>query len=750
MDEAEFEKQMKDAYPAPTAPESVRRRLGAIGAHKPAPRRPVVRRVALAMVGVSLFAIGLSVVRLKGGKTGSAAAALPEPGQLRLKDAKGLEKGTCPLKHTEVSARIDGVVSRVTVTQTFMAPEGESGPLEAVYSFPLPENAAVTAMEMRIGKDRIVRATLKRRGIARQAYEVAKKLGKAAALLDQERPNVFTQSVANLLPGQPVEVTLTYTALVPFKNGQYEFAFPMTVGPRYSTSNSGIRRLPFLPAPTGIPTRSGHDIGLKVSLNGGLPLRSLNSAQHSVRINAPDAMHAMVSLTPQDTVPNRDFILRYQLNGQEMQEGLLCHADGSGGGQFLLMLQPPAQPAPEAIAPREVVFVIDQTGSQSGLPLEVSKKIIRACLKRLKPTDTFQLLGFNTEVYPCFPKAVLATPENLAKAEAYLAPLEGNGGTDILKSMHTALTLPDEPGRLRLVAYFTDGFVDNEDAIFHTIAKDRGRVRLFPFGVGSSVNRWLIEGMAREGRGVSEIVPLDSRADELADRFAERLADPVLTDIELATGRSSPIAESRLPAPEGLRRKRRITADSSEEKKSAAYWASISEVYPRHLPDVFAAAPIVVTGRYSKAGPGVLKLTGNLGGLPWQRIINVNFPAKTEGTEAIGTLWAREKIAELSFEEARGEEREEVITQTALAHNLMSQYTSFVAVEERIVTKAGKSRRVAVESELPEGMKPEAATTFAAPEPGSVVLTLLGLVGLGIFLRRRLAESALPAIQKLS
>ncbi|MGC4043134.1 MAG: VIT domain-containing protein [Armatimonas sp.] len=719
MDDTEFEKQLKEAYAPPPAPESVHERVRGIEAMMPLPqRRPVVRRVALAMVGAMLFAVGLSVVRLQGGKTGSAAAALPEPGQLLLKGKAGKAQGTCPLTHTEVSARIDGVVSRVTVTQTFVAPKDQSGPLEAVYTFPLPENAAVSAMEMRIGADRIVRATLKRRAAAHLVYELAKASGKTAALLDQERPNVFTQSVANLLPGQPVQVTLTYTALVPFKNGQYEFVFPMTVGPRYE-SNGGSEtgksgpRLPFLPVANSIPMRNGHDIGLKVSIDGGLPLRSLNSAMHAVRIDAPDASHAIVALAPQDTVPNRDFILRYKLSGQEVQEGLLCNADGTGGGQFLLMLQPPAQPAPEAIAPREVVFVIDQTGSQSGEPLEVSKKVIRACLKRLKPTDTFQLLGFNTEVYPCFPKAVPATPENLAKAEAYLDPLVGDGGTDILKSMEAALTLPDEPGRLRLVAYFTDGFVDNEDAIFKTIAKDRGRVRIFPFGVGSSVNRWLIEGMAREGRGVSEIVPLDSRADELATRFAERMADPVLTDIQL-DGRS------------------------------------LSEVYPKQLPDVFAAAPLVVTGRYSKAGPGILRLSGNLGGKPWHRDVSVNFPARTTGTEAIGTLWAREKIAELSFEQARGEEREEAITQTALAYNLMSEYTSFVAVEERIVTQGGKSRRVAVTSELPEGMAPENATTFATPEPGSVVLALLGLVGLGIFSRRRLAESAPVTIEKLS
>ncbi|MDQ2732639.1 MAG: VWA domain-containing protein, partial [Armatimonadota bacterium] len=576
-----------------------------------------------------------------------------------------------------------------------------SGPVEAIYTFPLPHDAAVDGMSMQIG-DRIIKGEIKRKEEAREIYEAAKAAGKSTALLDQERPNIFTQSVANIMPGNAIQVTISYVNLLKYDEGKYEFVFPMVVGPRYTPGGGyvtpGQRGDPSPPAaaPTGSlddtsvvtdadkisppiateGTRAGHDISLSVHILAGVPLDQITSVLHAVNIDRKSASEATVSLQDQKTIPNKDFILRFTVGGSGVQSGMLVHSSGEGSGFFTLILQPPPSPAPSEVSPKEMIFVIDQTGSQSGWPIEKAKETMKYCMSHLNPGDTFQLLGFNTDVFPCFPKPVEASAKNIAKAQAFLAPIEGNGGTDILKSVEYSLKLPTDPARPRIICYMTDGFVGNDMQIIDYIKKNRGSARMFPFGVGNSVNRFLIDGMARQGRGVAEYVTLEESGQEAAEKFYKRIAQPLLLDVK--------VNWHGLP---------------------------VRDIYPRVIPDVFSAGPIILKGRYSGPAEGDVTVSGLLRGRPWQQTIHVQLPEVQEEGSALQSLWARDKITDLQDEDWMGAQLgkpdakiKEAIVTVALENRLMSQWTSFVAVEQRIVNVGGQQKIVDVPVELPEGV----------------------------------------------
>jgi Ca-activated chloride channel family protein len=357
-----------------------------------------------------------------------------------------------------------------------------------------------------------------------------------------------------------------------------------------------------------------------------------------------------------------------------------------------MVIQPPMAPPKEQISPKEMVFVIDQTGSQMGWPIAKAKETMRYCIANMNPGDTFQLIGFNTQIYPCFSAPVPNTPENVARALKFLEPIEGNGGTNILQSVDYALNIPDDPDRLRIVCYMTDGYVGNDMQILDYIQKHRGRARMFPFGIGNSVNRFLIEGMAREGCGAPEYVAVSTNqgaqfggpmpesgvkgAKECAERFYRRIASPLLLDVQ--------VDWNGLP---------------------------VEDIYPKQIPDVFSAGPIILKGRYTHAAEGDITIHGLLRGKPWSRTIHVTLPAAHSDGSAIQTLWAREKIEDLQSQDWLGAqtnapkpEIKEQIINTALEYHLMSQYTSFVAVEQRVVNIGGRQRLLDVPVETPDGV----------------------------------------------
>ncbi len=615
------------------------------------------------------------------------------PGALVLRTKEGKEVGLCPLKHTTVEANIAGFVARVHVQQTFQ--NTATTPVEAIYTFPLPADAAVDEMTMKIGK-RLIKGQIKKREEARQIYEAAKNAGQAAALLDQERTNIFTQSVANLMPGEDVTIDIAFVNLLKYDEGQYEWAFPTVVGPRYTGgSSAGENPDKIAPPITPPDTRAGHDLSIAVNLDAGLPLREVTSPLHPIDVEKQGVKRAKIKLRDVASLPNKDFILRYKVAGEEVQSGVIAYApSGNDGGYFTLILQPPNAPKADEIAPKEMVFVIDQTGSQQGWPIEKAKETMSYCIQNLNPGDTFQLIGFTTEVFPCFKAPVPATKENIQSALDWLKPLAGAGGTDILKAADYALKIPSDPKRPRIICQMTDGYVGNEQEIIKHVAAHRGEARMFPFGVGNSVNRALIDGMAREGRGVAEYVLLSDDGKAAAKKFYERVAQPLLLDVSVDWG--------------GL---------------------PVEDVLPRQIPDVFSSAPIILKGRYTRGMKGKITVRGLLRGQKWQEAISVTLPEEpTQSAEALPSLWAREKINDVEYEgwkDNKAGETPAKITDLALEYRLMSAYTSFVAVEQRIVNIGGVQRTVNVPVEMPDGVSYEGI--FGDKADGTVAVGLSAL-----------------------
>ncbi len=599
---------------------------------------------------------------------------------------------TLPLKATNVDAEISGMGVRVTMRQSFVNDTKE--PIEAVYTFPLPADGAVDRMRMQIG-DRVIEGEIKRKEEARAIYENAKRQGMTASLLDQERPNIFTQSVANIMPGAKVDVEISYTHLVKYEDGQFEFSFPMVVGPRFIPETTPDRDKvtpPVLPP----SVRSGNNISLRVKLAAGAPIQSVNSVLHAVGTKKIGESGMEVNLSRKDEIPNRDFVLRWQTTGDGVQESVLSHYD-KGEGTFCVILRPPKREQVDMIQPKEVIFVMDQSGSQSGFPLEKSKELTLKLLPALHPDDTFNVISFANKPVLLWPEPKRASAETMEEANNFVRGLQANGGTMFAPAIEAALSSKPAAGRLRLVVFNTDGFVGNDFEVLSLVQKFRDHGRLFTFGIGNGVNRFLIDAMSVEGRGDSEIVMLAEGADLAAQRFIDRTRSPMLTDIELKAS--------------GVR---------------------VTDLTPENVPDVFSTRPIVVMGRYSRPGRVKLELSGRLGGAPWARTIEVDLSAKPDAP-SLTSLWARRKVDDLMREDwmalqspaANATERrtesslKDQIIALALKHSIMTQYTSFVAVEKKIVNIGGKQRTVAVPVDLPDGVAPEMADRVLFGYPAS-------------------------------
>lgn len=591
----------------------------------------------------------------------AAAGPRATQGTLLRLDRDGQTSLECPLQHTDVKANITGFLARVTVTQEFRNTAADK--IEAVYVFPLPNRAAVDAMDLYIG-ERHIRGDIKRREEARAIYEAARDAGRMAALLDQERPNIFTQHVANIRPGDSVRIVISYVEHLKYEDGAYEWGFPMVVGPRYIPGSvSDASKI--APPVAGPGMRAGHDISLAVNLDAGVPIQTLASPSHEVAAERPAPQHATVRLKDKNAIPNKDFLLRYDTSGPKLADAILTHK-GAQGGFFTLILQPPDKPVVEEIAPKELIFVLDTSGSMSGFPIEKAKETMKLALANMNPRDTFNLITFAGDTHVLFPQPVPATGENVQRAQAFLASRRGGGGTEMMKAIGAALA-PAASTHVRVVCFMTDGYVGNEDEIVREIGR-YSNARVFSFGIGSSVNRHLLDKMAEAGRGEVEYVSLKDDGSAAARRFEERIRNPLLTDIEVD-------------------------------------WAGlpVSDVYPKRIPDVFSAKPVVITGRYSGPAKRTIKLRGTYAGRTISRNVTVDLPASEPKHDVLAALWARTRIDSLTYEPNSREE----ITQLGLEFRLMTAFTSFVAVEETIVTEGGAPRRVDVPVEIPEGVSYE-------------------------------------------
>ena len=623
-------------------------------------------------------------------------------GELRI-IGDGAEKApACPLKHTDVSADIVGFFARTTVKQVFSNPLDYK--IEAVYVFPLPSDAAVDDMTMLVGDRRII-GQVKERGEAKEIYEAAKAAGHVASLLDQERPNIFTQSVANIEPGVTVEIEISYVETLKYEDGVFEWVFPMVVGPRYIPGGGSAKQ----PMTTGTPTkevpdaeritppvipegmRAGHDVSLTVTIDAGMELHDLQSTLHEVDVVSDGATRAAVTLKDEATIPNKDFILRYSLASDQIGDAFLAHQD-ERGDFFTLILQPPKRVIPSMVVPRELIFVLDTSGSMSGFPIEKSKAVMKKMLDTMRPGDTFNIITFAGATRIMWNEPRPNTEENLAEAQEFVSNLSGGGGTEMMTAINAALVqtkrlrITEDVAPIRIVAFFTDGYIGNDMAIIDAVKKNADTTRVFSFGVGNSVNRYLLDGMAREGRGEVEYVTLESQGDAAVDRFYERLLAPVLTDIEIDWG--------TLP---------------------------VADVYPQRVPDLFSAKPIVVHGRLTGPAAGSITLRGNTGGGAYEEQIAVSQPAAPPDNEALASLWARAKVddlmnrdlAAMQTGEGLDDPESEIskikseIIDIGVEFRLMTQFTSFVAVEEMTVTIGGEPTRIDVPVEMPEGVSYE-------------------------------------------
>jgi len=609
-------------------------------------------------------------------------------GALRVKSAEG-EVVECPLRHTDVQADISGFIARVTVTQTFYNSTDEK--IEAVYVFPLPHTAAVDAMTMVIDDRRIV-GLIKRRAEAREIYEQALARGYTAGLLEQERPNIFTQSVGNIKPKAEVKIEISYVDVLAYDMGVYQFHFPMVVGPRYNASApfagtpapvaSGQGPAGAMPAegvnpPVLLPeNRNGHDISLSVTLDAGVPVRDMKVVNHKAKVETEGEQKAAVTLDEGDNIPNKDFVLKYSVVGEKPELALLAHAPNSAGGYFMLMMQPRIEKELATAPPREIVFLVDVSGSMSGQPTEKVKETLAQFFKRSKPTDTIQVVTFFNEANKLFDRPVPASPENIAKAMNFSAGYQAGGGTEMLKGIQMVLNEPPDPERVRICVMLTDGYIGNEAEIIQAVGKRAGdKIRFWTLGIGSSPNRFLIDGVANTGGGKSAVLEPGTDPSPIVGAIVERIHRAQLAGVSIDWG--------------GL---------------------DVYDVYPRAIPELWAGGPVILFGRYQAGGAGKIELNGMAEGKPLSYRIDVELPSLEPAHDVLAKVWARNKIEDLMAADYYGGSPAvvEEVTNVALDYKLMSQYTSFVAVDERDVDKlaapAKPPRRLAVPVPIPDGV----------------------------------------------
>ncbi|NET41284.1 VIT domain-containing protein [Okeania sp. SIO2B3] len=601
------------------------------------------------------------------------------------------EKLTFPLKHTEVKAKIAGNLSRVEVTQQFENPFTE--PLEATYVFPLPDEAAVDEMEIKIG-DRLIKGNIKKREEAKKIYQQAKQQGRTAGLLEQQRDNIFTQSLANIKPGEQIDVIIRYTDSLKFEGGDYEFVFPMVVGPRYipGTPIDGSGDTDQVPdasqiTPPIVPpaTRSGHDIGMTVEIDCGMPIFQVNSTSHQIQTSERREI-VTVKLGNEDTIPNKDFILRYQVASNHTKATVLTQAD-QRGGYFAVYLIPALRYRSDEIVPKDVVFLMDTSGSQRGEPLLKCQELMRRFIHGLNPNDTFTIIDFANTARKLSEQPLPNTPKNIATAINYINRLTANGGTELLNGIQEVLQFPPPPaGRLRSIVMLTDGYIGNEKAVLAEVQdKLQPGNRLYSFGVGSSVNRYLINRLAEIGQGIARVVRQDEPTEEVAEKFFQQINNPVLTQIEVEWNG----------------------------------WGEVPEIYPVTTPDLFAEQPLVLFGYKQDAVGGELQVNGiAAGGEIYQQTFDIHFAES--GNMAVAQIWARQKIKHLMNQMFDYDKKSMVkeVTETALSYQLLSEYTAFVAVSQEVrVEPGGKSISMEVPVEMAEGVSYEGIFGAASPIP---------------------------------
>jgi Ca-activated chloride channel homolog len=625
-----------------------------------------------------------------------------------------------PLLATDVALRVTGMVARATVRQQFTNPSGEWA--EGVYVFPLPEDAAVDHLRMHVG-DRVIEGQIQERVAAKAAYTQARQQGQRASLVEQERPNVFTASVANIPPGATIAIEIEYQQTVRYDGGQFALRFPMVVGPRYipgsqalgstgtgwSPDTDAVPDASRITPPVEHPSRGPiNPVTLRVELDPGGPLAGLQSPSHAIHTSTLSAGRYEVELEQVSVPADRDFQLTWT-PGAGTAPAATVLTEQQGDEVFaLLMVMPPAPAAIEADRlPREVVFVLDHSGSMAGASIEQARAALKLALARLRPTDRFNVVRFNHQTHRLFTDAQPADRQNLAAAQRYVDAIRADGGTEMLPALQAALDGSERPDRLRQVIFLTDGEVGNEERLFQAIRERLGDSRLFTIGIGSAPNSHFMREAARLGRGTFTYIGSPAEVKAKMSGLFGKLESPVLADVTL-----------ELPG------------------------AGDAEVLPGPIPDLYAGEPVVVAVRARRL-PSEAVVRGRFGSTPWESRIALH-----EATPGAGLAvhWARAKIAALVDQRRPGAAADDVrhaVIDVALRHHLVSAHTSLVAVDVTPVRPGDAALTThALKTNLPHGWEYEAVFGLgqgATAGPLHLVVGLVALLlaaGLAIALRR--------------
>ena len=621
--------------------------------------------------------------------------------------ADGRAAVAAPLLSTEVHIRVAGPVARTRVVQTFRNPESDW--YEGVYVFPLPENGAVDRLRLRVGQ-RLIEGEIKERGAARAAYGEARAAGQRAALLDQERPNIFTTQVANIGPQEAVIVELEYQQVLRYDGGRFSLRFPMVVGPRYVPAGPMLvadagRITPPVMRP-GTENGRTNPVSIRVALDAGVPLAAVESPYHRVHVEAPAPERREITLADGAVPADRDFELAWAPRALAAPQAAWFSEEKDGRHYGVLMVLPPAA-GPAARLAREVVFVLDTSGSMSGASIRQAKEALLLALERLQPEDRFEVIEFNSTAQALFGEARDASRENVRRAARWVASLEARGGTEMAAALRLALNGKEETDRVRQVVFLTDGAVGNEEALFRLLRERLGDSRLFTVGIGSAPNSHFMTQAARLGRGTFTYI---GRIEEVGAKMGElfaKLEAPVLKGLEVHW-------------PQGVQ----------------------VEAWPARLPDLYAGEPLVVAVALDRL-QGEVRLAGERDGRHWETYIPL---ARNAPAQGMGGLWAREKIAALMASLRDGAPEAEVrarVIEVASAHRLVTKYTSFVAVDKTPARPADESlKTAAVPTLLPAGW--EYDKVFGELPQGSTgsrfaIVLGVGLLLLGTLLLRRRA-----------
>ena len=608
-----------------------------------------------------------------------------------------------PLLRSDTQITLTGDIATLALTQTFANDQPDA--LNARYLFPLPHDAAVHAMTLTVG-DEVISAKIQRVEDAKKTFAKAKAEGKTAALLEQHRANVFSQDVANIPPGERVRVEIEYAHAVPLEDGRYRLHFPMVVASRYGNGANGVH-IPELdrPLPQGglhgdeakrgkAPDR--RQVNVRARLITGIPFAEVRSPSHRIEAVIHGSGDREILLARGRQPADRDFVIDYRLASDRVAAGLLHHRD-ERGRFFTMLVQPPSMPAAAEVRARELVFVIDASCSMSGRPLDASKALIGEMLDGMRPEDRYKVIVFGSSARVLNADALAPTASNLARTKAELARLDTMGGTEIELGIKASLAHQKANGPMRIVVFLTDGYIGSEASVMGTIRRHRGDARIFAFGVGSSVNRWLIDEMAVAGRGVARVLGIDEDADEAAAAFAARVATPTVLDAWIDWGD-----------------------------------AAVTDVTPAGTVDLYAGAPVRLMGRLPAGALPKPVLVGRVGGKSVR--VPIRVAEAGAGAEAVPVLWARAQVAEkiraMTSPATSPSERPlfvEAITKLGLDFGITTRWTAFVAVSEREVPPAKVTEAVA--QAQPHGVSTFGGHSTPEPEQWAAFILLLALAG---------------------